>query len=58
MESAFESGGKYWKDFCGDIKEELPQGMPNTLGRNAHTTCLMILTTLVMLLLGVCTQVY
>ena len=26
-----------WKDFYGDIKEDLPPGMPYPLGNSAHT---------------------
>ena len=28
-----------WKDFYGYIKEELTTGMPESLGKNSHTTC-------------------
>jgi hypothetical protein len=38
-ESAFASGTTDWKDFYGDITEELPPGMPEPLGKSAHTTC-------------------
>ena len=38
-ESAFASGKTDWKDFYGDITEELPPGMPEALGKSVHTTC-------------------
>ena len=38
-ESSFASGMTDWKDFYGDIKEELPLGVPQPLGNNAHTAC-------------------
>jgi hypothetical protein len=38
-ESAFASGKTDWKDFYGDVEEELPPGMPEPLGKSAHTTC-------------------
>ena len=30
-ESAFASGATYWKDFYGDIKEDIPPGIPYPL---------------------------
>ena len=38
-DSACVSGMLYWKDFYGYIEEELPPGMPESLGKSAHTTC-------------------
>ena len=38
-ESAFILGTTDWKDFYGDIDEELPQGIPDPLGKIALTTC-------------------
>ena len=38
-ECAFASGKTDWKDFYGDIKDELPPGMPEPLGKSAHSTC-------------------
>ena len=34
----FVLGETYWKDFYGNIKEELTHGIPDTLGKSAHTT--------------------
>ena len=38
-ESEFESGTSDWKDLYGDIKEELPPGMSEPLGKNTHMMC-------------------
>ena len=38
-ESAFASGVTDWKEYYGDIKEDLPPSMPATLGNIAHTKC-------------------
>ena len=38
-ESVFASGKTDWKDFYEDIEEELPPGMPEPLGKSAHSTC-------------------
>ena len=37
-ESVFASGTTGCKDLYGYIKEELPPGIPDPLGKNAHTT--------------------
>ena len=38
-QSAFVSGTMNWKDLHGEIKQELPPGMTDTLGNNTHKTC-------------------
>ena len=38
-ESAFASGMPDWKDLYGDINQQIPQGMPEELGKIAHTMC-------------------
>ena len=38
-ESAFASGATYWKDFYGDIKEDIPPGIPYPLVQNSQITC-------------------
>jgi hypothetical protein len=37
-ESAFAQDAD-WKDFYGDVTEELPPRMPEPLGKSVHTTC-------------------
>ena len=37
-ESVFVSGTTDCKDLYGHIKEELPPGIPEPLGKNSHTT--------------------
>jgi hypothetical protein len=38
-ESSFASGTVDWKDFYGDVVEELPPRMPEPLGKSVHSTC-------------------
>ena len=38
-ELSFTSGLTDWKDFYGDIEEELPTNMPDELGKSMHITC-------------------
>ena len=38
-ESVFVSGTMDWKDFYGDIEEELLPGMTEPLVNSAHTAC-------------------
>ena len=55
-ESAFASGETDCKEFYRNVKGDLNTGITEPLGKNAHTACFLMLTTLVMLLLGVLTQ--
>ena len=36
--SSFASGTIDWKDFYGDVEEELPTSMPEPLGKSVNTT--------------------
>ena len=38
-DSAFVPRTTDWKDFYGDIEEELPLWIPDPLGKSSHTTC-------------------
>jgi hypothetical protein len=47
-----------WSEFDGDVFEELPPKMPKPLGNPVISLVLLMLNTLEMLLLVVCTQEY
>ena len=38
-ERDFASEMTDWKEFYGNIKEELPPGMPEPMGKNSHMAC-------------------
>ena len=38
-ESTFALGTTSWKEFHGDIEEELPTEIPDSMGKIAHMTC-------------------
>ena len=38
-ESEFALGVMDWKDFFGDIREDIPLGVPVPLRKSAHKTC-------------------